>query len=79
MDEIKKKCGNCIHLDVCKYIHNPLLHEHIEAIVKIAKDMFSGDEAEIHDRIENAIWEALEPIIRDGCTEFLPITQRNNR
>ena len=69
------KCGNCIHLDACKYVHNPQLHEHIEAIVEIAKDMFGGDEAEIHDRIENAIWEALEPSIKDGCTEFLPVTQ----
>ena len=37
--------------------------------------MFGGDEAEIHDRIENAIWEALKPSIKEGCTEFLPVTQ----
>ena len=75
MKETEKNCGNCIHLDVCKHVHNPLLHGHIEAIAKIAKDMFGGDEAEIHDRIENAIWEALEPSIKEGCTEFLPATQ----
>ncbi|WP_457556345.1 hypothetical protein [Candidatus Pyrohabitans sp.] len=62
------KCGRCIRLDVCRFVHDPVLQATIDDIAERLMQLFDGID---EDEVRNAFWEGFEPLFGEKCRDFM--------
>jgi len=58
-------CSHCLHLDVCRYVHDTELWSLIEGIVDRVMEFFDSDE----DEVKNAFWDGMGLLFGEKCKE----------